>query len=201
MKILVAICFILGAAFVLLWNGTHIPVATVVSGTTSKPETVGGVQIGGHFSLVDQTGKVVTEKSWPGKFKLVFFGFTHCPDICPVTLQKISVVLEKLGAKAGRVQVLFVTVDPARDTPKAMEEYVANFSKSIIGLTGTEKQIKSIEDAYKVYAAKQPVNGEGDYDVDHSAYIYLMSPDDKAVEIIDDQLTAEEMAGKIKAHI
>ena len=160
-----------------------------------------GAQVGGAFSLVDHTGKSVTEKSWPGKYKLVFFGFTHCPDTCPTTLQKLSAVMEQVDPKGAKIVPLFVTVDPERDTAPVMAQYVKNFSPTIVGLTGTEAQIKAIEESYKVYAAKQPSQTKGDYAEymeDHSAYIYLMSPDDKLLQVFSFEEPAAAMVGKIK---
>jgi len=157
--------------------------------------------VGGAFSLVDDNGKPVTEKSWPGKLKLVFFGYTHCPGVCPMTLDKLSGVLKKLGPSAAKLQPLFVTTDPERDTPAVMKEYVGHFDPSIVGLTGGTAQIKAAEDVYKVYAAKEENPDGKDYTVDHSAYLYLMSPDDKLLEILDPDAAAEVMLKKLQAHL
>ena len=160
-----------------------------------KPVASPGV--GGAFSLVDGDGNNVTEKSWPGKFKLVFFGFTSCPEICPVALDKIATALNKMdAADVARIQPLFITTDPARDKPEVVKAFVANFHKSIIGLTGTEAQIKAAEDTYKVYAVK---SGSGkDYQIDHSGYIYFMSADDKMLAILGSSSSADDIAAKIK---
>ena len=163
-----------------------------------------GVSVGGPFSLTDHTGKPVTEKSWPGKYKLVFFGYTSCPDTCPTTLQKLTAVMQQLDPKGEKIVPLFVTVDPERDTVKVLAEYMTHFSPFIVGLTGTEAQIKGVEESYKVYAAKQPGQSKDDYAgymEDHSAYIYLMSPDDKLLQTFGFDETAEATIGKIKESV
>jgi protein SCO1/2 len=164
-----------------------------------------GIHVGGAFTLTDQSGKTVTEKSWPGKYKLVFFGFTHCPDTCPAALQKMAVIMQHLDQNndpwGAKIVPLFITVDPARDTAAVMAKYVTVFNPHIVGLTGSEAQIKSVEEAYKVYAAKKPGQSNDDYAEymeDHSAYVYLMSPDDKLLQVFSFDETAEAMIGKIK---
>ena len=140
--------------------------------------TTGKALIESEFSLVDHTGTPVTDDDFAGKWQLVFFGFTYCPDVCPTTLSEMSVVLEKLGDDADQVQPLFITVDPERDTPEVMAAYVALFDSRIVGLTGTGVQIKQALRAFRVYYAK--VEREGlpdDYTMDHSAFVYLMSPE------------------------
>ncbi|MDE1151174.1 MAG: SCO family protein [Micavibrio sp.] len=153
-----------------------------------------------NFSLLDGDGKPVTEKSWPGKYQLVFFGFTHCPDICPVTLDKLSVALGKLGADAEKVQTLFVTTDPERDTPDVVKTYVSNVNKSIVGLTGSEAQVKAAEDTFKVYAVKR-TGADGEVTVDHSAFIYVVSPDGKLLDVIRGEATADDIVSKVKSYL
>ncbi len=197
---------------------TAVP-APDLAGVPPMPETanaavpqVAGVQPGGAFSLIDETGKPVTEKSWPGKYKLVFFGFTHCPDICPAGLSKLAALMQSYDPKGDKLVPLFITVDPTRDTPAAMADYTSKFSPVIVGLTGSEEQIKAVENAYKVYAAKRPdpapahAGHEGmdmgaDYGVDHSAYIYLMTPDDQLLEVFAADETADGILAKIKLHL
>ena len=160
-----------------------------------------GSSVGGAFSLTDDNGETVTQNSWPGKFKLVFFGFTHCSGICPTTLDKLTTALNGLGTAADKLQPLFVTTDPTRDTPDVMKTYVGNFHKSILGLTGTEAQVRQAEDAYKVYAAKVPGADAGSYEIDHSAFLYLMSPDDQLLEILSSEDSAQTVIAKIKPHL
>lgn len=201
--------FALGSAVALMQNKAHAPVATVSATSTAsaaKPDNtpMPGVSVGGPFSLTDQTGKPVTEKSWPGKYKLVFFGYTHCPDTCPATLQKLAAVMQQLDPKGEKIVPLFITVDPERDTVPVLAKYVANFGPLIVGLTGTDAQIKAVEETYKVYAAKQPGQSQqayAEYLEDHSAYVYLMSPDDKLLQTVSFDETAEGMIGKIKQSV
>jgi len=164
-----------------------------------ETKAVASPGVGGAFSLVDGEGKAVTEKSWPGKYKLVFFGFTHCPEICPVSLDKMTSALDKLGDDAGKIQPLFITTDPQRDTPEVVKAFTANFHKSITGLTGTAEQVKSAENTYKVYAVKREGETKDDYQMDHSSYIYFMSPDDKMLAIMGSSDKAEDIVTKVKA--
>lgn len=160
-----------------------------------------GANIGGAFSLTDHDGKPVTEKSWPGKYLLVFFGFTNCPDVCPVTLDKLTSALGQLGDDASKIQTLFISVDPDRDRPPVMKEYVGHFDKSIVGLTGTPEQIKAAQDAYKIYASRHDNPNGHDYTFDHSAFVYLMAPDGKMAEVIRSGDKASDIADKIKPYL
>jgi protein SCO1/2 len=130
--------------------------------------------IGGPFTLVDSNGKAVTDRDFHGKYLLVYFGYTSCPDVCPTTLNEITSALDSLGAKAARVQPVFVTIDPHRDTPSVIRQYTASFGPRLIGLTGTPEQIAAVEKEYHVYAAVHRTgNGPNDYTMDHSSIIYL----------------------------
>lgn len=144
--------------------------------TLDRPESEGGrAAIGGPFSLVDHTGKRVSDADFRGKLLLVFFGFTFCPDICPTELQTITLALDELGPEAARVQPIFITVDPDRDDPPALADYLSNFHPSFVGLTGTPAEIAAVARAYRVYFAKARVpNTESEYTVDHSGFVYLM---------------------------
>jgi cytochrome oxidase Cu insertion factor (SCO1/SenC/PrrC family) len=157
--------------------------------------------IGGAFSLQDHDGREVTEKSWPGKYLLVFFGFTNCPDVCPVTLDKLTSALNQLGDDAAKVQTLFISVDPGRDRPPVIKEYVGHFHKSIVGLTGTPEQVKAAQDAYKIYASRHDNPNGHDYTFDHSAFVYLMTPEGKMAEVIRSGDKAGDIADKIKPHL
>jgi protein SCO1/2 len=135
-----------------------------------------------RFSLVDHTGRPVTEKTYDGKWKLVFFGFTHCPDVCPTALNTVARVLAELGGSADGLVPLFVTVDPKRDTPTAMAAYVAAFDKRIVGLTGTEQQVAEAAKAFRVYYARtEEKTAPGGYTMNHSSILYLMAPDGRFV--------------------
>lgn len=166
---------------------------------------VAGIAVGGPFTLTDQKGVAVTEKSWPGKYLLVFFGFSNCPDVCPATLQKLSTIMETYDPSGAKLQPMMVTVDPARDNPEALAKYMAAFNANIVGLTGTPEQIDAVKKAYKVYASPAPAVDHADHgaaagQIDHSSFVYLMSPDGQALEIISASLSAEEMLAKIKVH-
>jgi protein SCO1/2 len=130
--------------------------------------------IGGPFTLIDQDGKTITDKVFKGEPLLVFFGYTHCPDICPTTLFELSEVLHAMGKNADRIHALFITVDPERDTPAVMKDYLSSFDPHLRGATGTPKEIHAAEKAYRVIARKVPIGDKGDYSMDHSALVYLM---------------------------
>jgi protein SCO1/2 len=138
----------------------------------------GRALVGGHFSLLDQTGRRVTDQDFRGRYLLVMFGFTYCPDVCPSELQVIAAALDKLGPQAARVVPLFITVDPERDTPSQLATYLKSFDPRLIGLTGTAAEVETATKAYRVYARKvaDPKSTAG-YTMDHSALIYLMGPD------------------------
>lgn len=142
---------------------------------SQSAEGSGAALIGGPFALVNHEGKTVTPQDFAGKHMLVFFGFTHCPDVCPAKLNNISIALDRLGPLAGEVTPIFITVDPERDTPERMAQYVSNFSARIVGLTGTPEEVRRAAQAYRVYFAKveMPESASG-YLMDHSAFTYLM---------------------------
>jgi protein SCO1/2 len=140
--------------------------------------STGTALVGGPFTLTDHNGNRVTEKSYGGKYLLVFFGFTFCPDVCPTELQVMSAAVDQLGPVAEKIQPLFITVDPARDTPQVMKDYVANFTPRLIGLTGSEQDIADVAAKYRVYYAKaKGSENSPDYLMDHSTILYLMNPD------------------------
>lgn len=148
---------------------------------------VAGLAIGGPFSLNDHTGQAVTEKTYDGHYKLIYFGFSYCPAICPTELQKISRVVKALEGQhpeiAKQMQPLFITVDPERDTVPVMKGYVSLFHPRLVGLTGTQPQIDFVTKAYRIFARKVNDPEQNDYTMDHSSYIYLMGPDNKLVSI------------------
>jgi protein SCO1/2 len=149
---------------------------------TPKVETTGAALIGGPFTLVDQNGKTVTDRDFRGKYMLIFFGFTHCPDICPAELQVMSAALDALGPKADDVVPIFVTLDPGRDTPEAVGAYVKNFGKTFVGLTGSPTAIANAANAYRVAYQKfdyKDKDGNYGYSIDHAALVYLMDKDGK----------------------
>jgi len=168
---------------------------------TPRTGTAPEVKIGGPFTLTDHTGRAVTEQDFRGKAMLIFFGYTYCPDVCPTSLTEISAAMDKLGPLAAKVVPILVSVDPERDTPEVLKDYVAHFHPGIVGLTGTPEQIKQTAKVYRVYYAKVPDKG-GDKDaylMDHSSVIYLMGPDGKFLAHFSTQTDAETMAAKIKS--
>jgi protein SCO1/2 len=157
-----------------------------------------GLTVGGPFSLIDGDGKPVTDQTWHGKYMLVYFGYTFCPDVCPTTLTNLSDALDKLGAKADRIQPLFITVDPKRDTPDVVKQYAAAFGPRVIGLTGSAEQIATAAKEYRVYYAEHRTGpGPDDYSMDHSSVLYLMAPDGRFVAPLRADQSGAEMAAAL----
>ena len=157
--------------------------------------TSGTATIGGPFTLVATNGQNVTDQTYRGKWVLIYFGYTFCPDACPTALNSISVALEKLGADAGNLQPLFVTVDPQRDTRDVMAEYLKPFDPRILGLTGTKDQIDSVIKEFHLYVSQDRVYGDADnYLVSHSSYIYLMDPQGTFVDVIQGSSAGDAIA-------
>jgi len=154
-------------------------------------------KIGGPFQLVDsQSGKTVTDQDYKGKWLLIYFGYTHCPDACPTALNDLSLALDKLGDKRRAMAPLFITIDPERDTADVMKDYAASFAPDIVGLTGSTDQIAKAEKAYRVYAAKHPTK-DGGYDMDHSSIIYVMDPSGRFVTNFTHETDPDQMAAKL----
>lgn len=158
----------------------------------------GGAQVGGGYSLIDHNGKAVSEANYSGSYKIIFFGFTYCPAVCPTELQKMTRVLDILGEDGGDIEPLFISVDPERDTPDVIRDYVMQFHPSITGLTGSRAQIDTVLESYKVYATKVESEFMDGYMMDHSAFMYLMSPDDVLITLYPTEDTAENIAKDIK---
>jgi protein SCO1/2 len=150
------------------------------------------------FVLVDQTGKTVTEADYRGKWLLVFFGFTRCPDICPTSMIFASDLLKNLGPMADKLQIAFVTVDPEFDTVAMIKDYVINFDPRIVGLTGTSEQIAAVTQAFGVYYAKRRLEGQDDYVMDHSNAFYLVDPAGGYRRAFALQRGADEMTEEIR---
>jgi len=158
--------------------------------------------VGGPFELTDHTGHVRTDRDFRGQLMLVYFGFTYCPDICPTDLQAIGQALDKLGRDGERVQPLFISVDPERDTAQHLAEYVPLFHPRLIGLTGSVDAVRKAAEAYKVYFAKVPIGKEaGDYTVDHTAFIYLMDRDGNYLGFFPPGTTADRMVEIIRPRL
>ena len=159
--------------------------------------TVLSSAIGGPFHLTDQNGKPFTEADLTGKWHLIFFGYTHCPDVCPTTLNELSLALDRLGAKRDQVGIVMITVDPERDTQETLKSYIASFDAPITALTGTPEQVAEAEKAYRVYSAKRPTGG-GDYDMDHSAVIYVMDPEGRFTATFTPDTGADAVAERMQ---
>ena len=181
--------------------------AGLTGGEAAIPSAGGGVQmpvglaLGGPFSLVDETGRPVTEASFAGRWMLVYFGFTYCPDVCPTELGAMASALDALGPAADSVVPVFITIDPERDTPAAMADYVSRFHPRLKGLTGTPEQIAEAARRYRVYYAKSRRAEAGDYLMDHSSFIYLVGPDGRVRSLFRPETTPESMAAAIAAQL
>jgi cytochrome oxidase Cu insertion factor (SCO1/SenC/PrrC family) len=170
----------------LLAGGVFLGTALQLRGTDYGSVTTSGpAAIGGPYTLVSMNGQDVSNQTYRGKWVLIYFGYTFCPDACPTALSNISVALEKLGSDASKLQPLFVTVDPQRDTREVLSDYLKSFDPRIIGLTGTKDQIDTLIREFRLYVKQEKSDGDGDsYLVSHSSYIYLMNPQGKFVNVI-----------------
>jgi protein SCO1 len=171
-----------------------------VTGRTPSPIGQAIASVGGPFRLEDQNGKPVSDADMKGRPFLVFFGFTHCPDICPTTLFEMSQVMKALGPDADRTGALFITVDPERDTPGVMKDYLSNFDPHLRGLTGDRVAVDAAIRAYRVYAKKVPLQN-GDYTMDHTAVVYLMDKDGNFVAPFDVSRTPEAEAADLRRYL
>ena len=169
----------------------------LVTGYAPSPVGQAVAAVGGPFQLTDQSGKAVTDADMKGKPFLVFFGFTHCPDICPTTLFDMSQLMKELGPDADRTGALFITGDPDRDTPKVMKDYLSNFDPHVRGLTGDPTAINAAIRAYRVYAKKVPLEN-GDYTMDHTALVYLMDKNGHFVAPFDVSRTPAAEAADLR---
>ena len=156
--------------------------------------------IGGPFQLTDQHGKAVTDKNLKGKPTLIFFGYTHCPDVCPTSLFEISEVLRAMGKDADKVNAVFISVDPERDTPATMKDYLSSFDPHLEGLSGDPAETAKVITSYRVYAKKVPTK-DGDYTMDHTALIYLMDREGRFVSPFNLKRTPEEAAVELKRYL
>ncbi len=152
--------------------------------------------IGGPFELLNGDGRVVTDRDFRGKVTLVYFGYTHCPDACPTALQDMANALDQLGPKKSDVAILFITVDPERDTPAIMKDYVSNFEAPITALSGTPAQVAKVAKEYRVYYAKHKT--EDGYDMDHSSIIYVMDRDGRFEAALAGDESSDQIAAKLK---
>jgi protein SCO1 len=181
--------------------------ASLLVGLLAMLWAMGGVRgvtapaaIGGPFQLTDQRGATVTDKDLQGKPTLIFFGFTHCPDVCPTSLFEISEILRAMGKDADRVNAFFISVDPDRDNAAAMKDYLSSFDPHLRGLTGEPAAVQKVISQYRVYAKKVPLK-DGDYTMDHTALIYLMDREGKFVAPFNVNRKPEEAASELKRYL
>lgn len=188
------------AAIVLVLQPTPPPPVA----RSSAPQSSGvmrlppGSELGGPFRLVDQDGKNVTDASYAGKFMLVYFGFTFCPDVCPTELQAMATAIDDLGSPGDMVQPILISIDPARDRPAQLKDYVAAFHPRLVGLTGSSEEIAAAAKAYRVYYAKGPADADGNYVMDHTSFVYLMGPDGKLRSVFRAGTSPEVMAAEMQ---
>ncbi len=161
-----------------------------------------GPAVGGSFSLLDGDGKRVTDRDLRGKYALVYFGYTFCPDVCPTTLNQVSEALDRLGTKAGQVRPVFITIDPARDTPAVMKQYVSAFTPRLLPLTGSDAEIADVARKFRVYYAPHRTGDQpGDYTMDHSSVLYLMGPEGKFLAPLRADAPARELAENLSKQL
>ncbi|MET4897364.1 SCO family protein [Sphingomonadaceae bacterium jetA1] len=188
-----SLSFLMGLSLMLGACGSSDPVA--------RPP-LAGAKIGGPFRLTAGDGRSVTDRDFAGRYRVVYFGYTFCPDVCPTDMQAIGAGLRLLErrapAKAAKVAALFITVDPARDTPAVVRQFAATFSPRIIGLTGTPKQIAAVKTAYGVWSQKGEASPGGGYLVNHTRQVYLMDPDGKPLALIPADQGPEAVAASLE---
>ena len=177
-----------------------IAIVLLVSGRAPVSHLTQVAAIGGPFSLTDQNGRTVTEEDLKGRPFLVFFGFAHCPDICPTTMFEISEIMRKLGPAGDRMRALFITVDPERDTPEALKAYVSSFDPRIVALTGDEASIAAVAKAYRAYYKRVPLK-DGGYTMDHLAIVYLMDKDGRFVSRFRLNRPVDEAAAELRKYL
>ena len=157
----------------------------------------GQIVVGGPYALTNQDGKPRSSTDFSGKYQLIYFGYTFCPDVCPTTLAVMAAALDKMGAAQDRIVPVFITIDPARDKPSVLKKYLAAFGPRFVGLTGTQEQIAQAEKEYRVFAKKQQLQN-GNYSMDHSSVIYLMGPNGKLVSFYDGAASPDDLAKDLK---
>ena len=155
------------------------------------------IAVGGPYTLTDQDGNSRSNTDFRGKYQLIYFGYTSCPDVCPTTLAIIAAAMDKLGPTGDRIVPIFITIDPERDKPAVLKSYLAAFGPRFVGLTGTPEQLGPIEKEFRVYAKRQPLQ-DGSYSMDHSSVIYLMGPDSKLISFYDAAASPEDLAKDIR---
>ena len=201
------ILLVLGLIFGISLGVLQSKNGTSKSGESYVNPAMKGVKIGGDFNLIDDTGSPVTNKSWGDKYLLIFFGFTNCPEVCPLNLNIMTKALNNLPKEVvDKIQPLLITVDPERDTPSQMSDYLLSFHPKIIGLTGSKEQIDHVTKLYRVYEQKQEQKSMpkmdhkmmGGYTMDHSSFTYLMAPDGSLLDVFAHNTPPKEMEASLK---
>jgi protein SCO1/2 len=191
------------ALIAVAFAGALVLVAGLLIGIAFRDQAKGvagsplAASIGGKFSLIDQNGKPFTDANLKGKWQLVFFGYTHCPDVCPTTLNDLSLALDQLGGQKNAVGIVFISVDPDRDTSAVLKSYVESFGGPIVALTGTPDEVAQAAKDYKVYYAKHP-RADGGYDMDHSALIYVMDPEGRFTATFTPDDSSDAIVARLK---
>lgn len=184
----------------LAWAASLALAACSPAGGSEPP--LQGARIGGPFSLTDQNGARFDSRSLEGKYRIVYFGYTYCPDVCPVDLQQIGLAMKRFEAgdpqRAGKVQPIFITTDPQRDSPAVLKEFVAAFHPRLIGLTGTPQEIAAVSKAYAVWSSKAEAQGASSYLVNHSRIAYLFGPKGEPIAILPHEQGADAILAEIK---
>jgi protein SCO1/2 len=194
--LMVSMMVIVAIAVVVMWE-------VVASGPRDQVTGASAVSIGGPFTLTDQIGRTVNEHTYDGSYRLIYFGYTFCPDACPTELQVMAQALDTMGADGAKVQPIFITIDPARDTQAQLAKYVPLFDKRLAGLTGSAEQIAAVAKAYKVYYSKAPATGSDPnaYGMNHSSFVYLMDPNGKFLTVFSSDTDSDKMAADIKSYM
>jgi len=174
-----------------------LTVPRLQEGLSGRVLSSGTAAIGGTFTLTAADGRTVTDQTYRGKWMMIYFGYTFCPDACPTALSNMSIALQKLGTEANKLQPLFITVDPKRDSRETMAAYLQSFDPRIVGLVGTQAQTNAVAKTYRVYFERHEDGGDN-YLVDHSAYFYIMGPDGKFVDVIEGATPGDQMADKLR---
>ncbi len=195
--LMVSMMAIVAVAIVVMWRIVENGPRDQVTGAES------GISIGGPFTLTDQTGAIVTDKTYDGSYRLIYFGYTFCPDACPTELGVMAQAIEALGPPGSKVLPIFITIDPERDTVQQLKGYVPLFDKRLVGLTGTPEQIAAVARAYKVYYAKadQPGIDAKSYGMNHSSFVYLMDPAGKFLTVFSSDTDSDNMAAGIRRYL
>jgi len=181
--------------------GTTAWLMSEINSGTSSRTSFTNVQLGGPFTLTDHTGNHVSNTDFYDHFMLIYFGYTHCPDVCPTELSNIATALDILGPQAENIVPLFITLDPQRDTPEALANYVPLFHERLVGLTGTETEVAAVAKAYSVFYEKIESERTTDYTLKHTTLIYLIRPDGKLVESFPHGTTPTEISDAIRTQI